>query len=92
VFEKDFKIIEKGRYEVMFWDDSIQEKSCVCWGRVNKWYLTKKMSTTYYLCCEGHIKYFLKILIGKKVTAKSISSAITSHGKENCRFELTENK
>jgi predicted hydrocarbon binding protein len=48
------------------------------------------MSSTYCLCCGGHIKHFLEILLGKKVEVKFISSALSSYGKKNCQFELKE--
>ena len=92
VFGKEIKIIGKGTYEVTFWDESMQVKPCACWGHKNTWHLNKKMSSTYCLCCGGHIKHFLEILLGKRVEVVFISSALSSNGEKNCRFQLKEIK
>ena len=90
VFGNDIKIIDKGKYEVSFYKESIPVKHCACWSWKNDWLLKNKMSKTYCLCCGGHIKHHLETVLGNEVKVKIVSSALTSNGKKNCRFELTE--
>ena len=90
VFGNQIKIVETGKYEVLFWDETKQEMPCACWGHKNKWHLSKIMPESYCLCCGGHIKYFLEIILEKNLSVKILSSTITSRGKKNCCFILEE--
>ena len=87
VFGTGLKIIEKGKYEVLFTDETVTEKKCVCLDGLNK-----KWSNTWCYCCAGHVKHQLETLLGKEVNVKIISSVLISNGKEICKFLLEENK
>ncbi len=85
VFGNGIKIIGKGKYQVSFFDDSIPVKKCVCVKD-----LDEKMSITYCYCCGGHVKHHLETVLGLPLKVKTISSALSSQGKKNCVFELSE--
>ena len=89
-FGYGYKIIEKGKYEITFYDESSPYyRKCVCLGmRLNS--INKKWSKTWCYCCGGHVKHHLQTILGKKVNVKILSSALTSIGKKGCHFELKE--
>ena len=79
------KILDNGRYELTFWNEHKTEFKCVCLkGLGLEW------SSTWCLCCGGHVKHHLETMLGVKLEVKFLSSALNSNGKENCRFELWE--
>ena len=88
VFGNEIKITGSEKYEVSFFSESNPSKRCSCWK--DDWFLRNKMSRTYCLCCGGHVKHHLETVLGKEVKVRFISSVLTSGGKKNCRFELTE--
>lgn len=48
------------------------------------------VSITYCYCCAGHFRYHYEIALGKRLGTKEvISSALTSHRKDLCRFVFT---
>jgi hypothetical protein len=82
----EIKIIEKGKYEVTFFDEAIPEKRCSCLKVV----MDKKMSKTYCLCCGRHVQQHLETVLGKNLNVKIVASALSSMGKKSCRFILAE--
>jgi hypothetical protein len=87
IFDQEIKIIGNGKYKVTFWEEPILEPKCSCFPKIK---FDKKWSETWCYCCGGHVKHHLEVILGKKVVAKIISSALTSQGKKNCIFELNE--
>ena len=85
VFGNGVKIIGKGKYEVTFFNEDLPIKKCVCVKD-----LEGKMSITYCFCCGGHVKHHLQTVLGVPLEVKTISSALSSEGKKNCRFQLSE--
>jgi hypothetical protein len=85
VFGNEIKITGPGKYEVSFFPEYMELKKCVCLRD-----LDKPMSITYCYCCGGHVKHHLETVLGKSVSVKVISSALSSQGKKNCHFELRE--
>jgi len=85
VFGNEIKVIGKGKYKVSFFSEDQQIKKCVCIKD-----LEGKMSKTYCLCCGGHVKHHLETVLGVPLKVKTISSSLSSEGKQNCRFQLTE--
>jgi hypothetical protein len=85
VFGNEIKMMGIGKYEVSFFNENDPIKKCVCLKD-----LDKKMSITYCYCCGGHVKHHLESVLGKSLKVKTISSALSSEGKKNCRFELSE--
>jgi hypothetical protein len=86
IFGHEIKMMEKGKYEVSFFDESAPEKMCSCLKII----MNKKMPVTYCYCCGGHVRHHLETVLGKKLKVKIISSALSSMGKKSCRFELKE--
>ena len=86
IFGHEIKIIGKGKYEVIFFDEKMPEKRCSCLKII----MDKKMSKTYCYCCGGHVKHHLETVLGKKLDVEFIDSALSSMGKKSCRFILTE--
>jgi hypothetical protein len=89
VFGHEIKITGKEKYEVKFFDDAAPEKKCGCSGG-RLFTLNKKWSKTWCYCCGGHVKHHLETVLGKELKVKVISSALSSLGKKNCHFELSE--
>ena len=87
VFGNEIKISGKGKYEVAFFDEAALPNRCVCMKGAR---ITKIWSNNWCYCCGGHVKHHLETVLGKKVKVKILSSALTSMGKKNCRFELRE--
>lgn len=85
VFGNSLREIEKGRYEVSFFPESLERKQCVCLKD-----LPEAMSITYCYCCAGHVKHHLQTLLGQKLEVNVITSALSTKGHEGCRFELYE--
>jgi len=86
VFGHEIKVIGAGKYEVAFFDETVQEKRCSCLKVI----MDKEMSKTYCYCCGNHVKHHLETVLGKKLDVKIITSALMSMGKKSCRFVLTE--
>jgi len=87
IFGHEIKIIGNGKYKVTFWEEPIIEPKCSCFPKIK---FDKEWSESWCYCCGGHVKHHLEIVLGKKVVAKIISSALMSQGKKNCIFELNE--
>lgn len=85
VFGHSVKEIEKGTYEVSFFPDDIDIKTCPCVKG-----LGKAMPITYCYCCGGHVKYHLETVLGKRLSVKVIETVLSTIGKKGCRFELKE--
>lgn len=85
VFGNEIKIIAPGKYEVSFFDKTLSEKKCVCIKE-----LDTAMPITYCMCCGGHVKHHLQTVLGVPLKVEVASSALSSKGKENCVFHLTE--
>ncbi len=85
VFGNGLKEIAKGKYEVSFFPDNLEHKSCPCLTG-----LSEAMPITYCYCCGGHVKYHLETVLGQKLEVKVITSALSTKGKNGCKFELTE--
>jgi|WetSurMetagenome_2_1015567.scaffolds.fasta_scaffold123007_2 hypothetical protein len=85
IFGNEIKIIGNGKYEVSFFNEDEPIKKCVCIKD-----LEGKMSKTYCFCCGGHAKYHLETVLGVPLKVKTVSSALSSEGKQNCTFQLTE--
>jgi hypothetical protein len=85
VFGNSVKVLSKGKYEVSFFNDEQPIKKCVCLKDVEG-----KISKTYCFCCGGHVKHHLETVLGVQLKVKTISSALSSEGKLNCKFQLAE--
>lgn len=81
VFGRGVKAEEDGTLTVTFFNDDLDGYQCVCLRKAGA-----PISETYCYCCGGHIKHHLQIALGRKLTCKVISSALSSGGKKNCRF------
>jgi hypothetical protein len=87
IFGNGLKEIEKGKYEVSFFPDSLGYTTCPCLRGFNK-----AMPITYCYCCGGHVKYHLETVLGLKLEVKVITSALSTKGQKGCKFELTESE
>jgi len=85
VFGNGVREIKDGTYEVTFFKEEDERKVCPCLKD-----LDEAMPITYCYCCGGHVKYHLQTVLGKNLKLHVISSVLSSQGKQNCRFELTE--
>ncbi len=85
VFGNEISILGKGKYQVVFFESTLPEKKCVCIKE-----LTAAMSKTYCMCCGGHVKHHLETVLGVPLKVEILSSALSSEGRENCIFHLTE--
>lgn len=85
VFGNEIRILGQGTYQVSFFDSTLPEKKCVCIKE-----LATAMSKTYCMCCGGHVKHHLETVLGVPLKVEVISSALSSEGRENCVFHLTE--
>jgi len=85
VFGNGVKEISKGKYEVSFFPEGIETKTCPCIKG-----LTKPMPITYCYCCGGHVQYHLGTVLGKELSVTVIETALSTVGKKGCRFELKE--
>ena len=75
---------DDGKLVVRFSAEGQSQYGCVC--------LTKAQAPlpiTYCYCCGGHVKHHLQIALGRKLSCKARSSALSSGGKKNCVFEYT---
>lgn len=81
LFGNGVKLEEDGTLTVSFFDDNLEGYNCVCLKRAST-----SISETYCQCCGGHIKHHLQIALGRKLACKVISSALSTGGKENCKF------
>jgi hypothetical protein len=88
VFGHEIKIIGAGKYEVIFFDEKSPAKKCSCLKVI----MDKEMSKTYCYCCGNHIKHHLETVLGKKLNVELVTSALSSKGKNSCRFVLEEIK
>jgi len=85
VFGEGVKVLGKDRYRVTFFKDNPNSYKCVCQKMLNK-----EWSYTWCQCCGGHIKYHLETLLGERLEALLVTTALTSNGKNNCIFELNK--
>jgi hypothetical protein len=46
------------------------------------------MPESYCYCCGGHLKHHIGNALGCKVSATLLANALTSFGKEGCRFRV----
>lgn len=85
VFGNGVREISNGKYEVSFFPEEWETKTCPCIKG-----LAKAMPITYCYCCGGHVKYHLETVLGKKLSVKVLETALSTSGKKGCRFELKE--
>jgi hypothetical protein len=85
-FIHEIKIIEDGRYKIKRFDQSAP--ICFCLHLLKG--INKQWSESWCYCCGGFAKYHLEIILGKRLSVKVISSALTSMGEKMCVFELKE--
>lgn len=75
---------DDGSVLVQFFPDGRESYRCVCLPKAQE-----AISVTYCYCCGGHIKHHMQIALGRKLSVKVRSSALSSGGKLPCSFILT---
>lgn len=81
VFGHSVKREPDGSITVCFYPDGLDNYRCVCMPKARE-----PFSLTYCYCCGGHIRHHLQVALGRKLRTKVISSALSSRGKEGCKF------
>ncbi len=71
-------------FEVRFQPEGWPIYRCVCLPKVEG-----TPTTTYCQCCGGHIKHHMQVALGVPLTCEVVHTALTSYGKEACRFRFT---
>lgn len=85
VFGNAVKEKGKGVYEVSFFPDDAEMKTCPCMKG-----LKEAMPITYCYCCGGHVRHHLETVLGKKLSVKVLETVLSTEGEKGCRFELEE--
>ena len=84
VFGHGVKLLEDGRIQVQFAPDGKESYSCVCLKGTQE-----PMSTTYCMCCGGHIKHHLQTALERELECEIIQTSLTTGGKKPCTMAFT---
>jgi hypothetical protein len=75
---------EDGSVLVMFSPEGDEHYRCVCLPKAEG-----GLPITYCYCCGGHVKHHLQNALGRKLSLKVRSSALSSAGSKPCTFLFT---
>jgi hypothetical protein len=84
VFGHSVELQQDGSVLVSFQPDDQQAYRCVCLPQAKE-----PLPITYCYCCGGHVKHHLQAALGRPMTVKVRSSALSSGGKAPCTFLLS---
>jgi len=84
VFGHGVKLLDDGRIQVQFFPDGKESYSCVCLKGAKE-----PMSTTYCMCCGGHIKHHLQTVLEKELECEIIHTPLSTGGKKPCTMAFT---
>jgi len=85
VFGHSVTLREDGQILVCFSPEGLPQYRCVCLPKAKE-----PLSITYCYCCGGHVKHHLQTALGRELTCKVRSSALSSGWKKPCTFILAE--
>jgi hypothetical protein len=83
VFGRSVSRTEDGGFLVCFQPDDLPAYSCPCLPVP-----AEPMSATYCYCCGGHVRHHLQNALRCKLNVTVRTSALSSAGREPCRFVL----
>jgi len=83
VFGNSVTMTDEGEIRVRFFPEDLDQYRCVCLPQAKE-----PLSITYCYCCGGHVKHHLQTAIGRKLDCTTLSSALSSGGKEPCTFSF----
>jgi hypothetical protein len=83
VFGHSVTMQEDGQVLVAFSPEGQESYRCVCVPKAKE-----PLSITYCYCCGGHVKHHLQTALGRPMTVKVRSSALSSGGSKPCTFLL----
>jgi hypothetical protein len=81
VFGHAVSLTDDGDVLVRFAPDGLPSYGCACLPVRDE-----PMPITYCYCCGGHAKHHLQRALGRRLDVTVLSSALSSAGREPCRF------
>jgi hypothetical protein len=82
VFGHSVTLQEDGQVLVSFFPES-ESYRCACLPKARE-----PISITYCYCCGGHVRHHMQTALGVPLAVRVVSSALSSGGKESCKFLL----
>jgi len=83
VFGHSVTLQEDGQVLVAFAPDRLEHYRCACLPQAKE-----PLPVTYCYCCGGHVKHHLQTALGVPLQVRVVSSALSSGGKQGCKFLL----